>query len=44
MPKIIPILRYRDPAAAIDWFATAFGSARHFVADEEGLIVHAQLR
>ncbi|MCX8073652.1 MAG: VOC family protein [Candidatus Binatia bacterium] len=42
---VIPCLRYRDVAAAISWLCAAFGFERHLVAeDEEGKIVHAQLR
>lgn len=42
--RAIPILRYRDPGAAIDWLCRGLGFARHFVAEEGGVIVHAQLR
>lgn len=44
MTKIFPALRYRDPKAAIEWLENAFQFQRHFVADEEGEVVHAQLR
>jgi uncharacterized glyoxalase superfamily protein PhnB len=44
LPLVIPILRYRDPAAAIAWLVAALGFRSHFVAEEGGLIVHAQLR
>jgi uncharacterized glyoxalase superfamily protein PhnB len=41
----IPCLRYRDPAAMIDWLCAAFGFERHLVVpDESGGVVHAQLR
>ncbi len=41
---IIPALRYRDAAAAIDWLCRAFGFERHLVVPgEDGAIVHAQL-
>jgi len=41
---IIPALRYRDAAAAIDWLCDAFGFERHLVVPgEEGRIAHAQL-
>jgi uncharacterized glyoxalase superfamily protein PhnB len=41
---IIPTLRYRDAAAAIDWLCSAFGFARHLVVPgENGRIAHAQL-
>ncbi len=43
-PRTISILRYRKPAAAIDWLCAALGFERHFVAEEDGVIVHAQLR
>jgi uncharacterized glyoxalase superfamily protein PhnB len=42
--KIIPTLRYRDAAAAIDWLCRAFGFEKHFVVPgESGAIEHAQL-
>ena len=41
---IIPTLRYRDAAAAIDWLCQAFGFERHLVVPgEDGGIAHAQL-
>lgn len=41
---IIPTLRYRDAAAAIDWLCRAFGFARHLVVPgENSAIAHAQL-
>ena len=42
--KLFPTLRYRDPAVAVDWLCAALGFERHFVAEEAGQIVHAQLR
>ncbi|HZD26793.1 MAG TPA: glyoxalase, partial [Alphaproteobacteria bacterium] len=42
---VIPALRYRDPAAAIDWLCGAFGFERHLmVPDGDGGVAHAQLR
>jgi uncharacterized glyoxalase superfamily protein PhnB len=42
--RIIPALRYRDAAAAIDWLCNAFGFSKHMVvAGEGGRIAHAQL-
>ena len=42
--RIVPCLRYRDPAAAIDWLCVAFGFERHLiVSDEDGAIAHAEL-
>lgn len=41
---LISILRYRDPATAIEWLADTLGFTRHFIAQEEGRIVHAQMR
>ncbi|MEQ1716340.1 MAG: VOC family protein [Hyphomicrobium sp.] len=41
---IIPTLRYRDAAAAIEWLCNAFGFERHLVVPgENGTIAHAQL-
>jgi len=43
-PTIIPTLRYRDAAAAIEWLCQALGFQRHFVyAGDDGSIHHAQL-
>jgi uncharacterized glyoxalase superfamily protein PhnB len=44
-PTISPCLRYRDPAAALDWLERAFGFER--VADyrdDDGNVVHAEIR
>jgi uncharacterized glyoxalase superfamily protein PhnB len=41
---IIPTLRYRDAAAAIEWLCRAFGFTKHLVVPgEAGAIAHAQL-
>lgn len=41
---IIPTLRYRDAAAAIEWLCRAFGFEKHMVVpDGDGGIGHAQL-
>ena len=41
---IIPTLRYRDVAAAIQWLCTAFGFERHLVMpSDDGGVAHAQL-
>jgi uncharacterized glyoxalase superfamily protein PhnB len=42
--KLFPTLRYQDPAAAITWLCDVLGFERHYVAEYEGRIVHAQLR
>jgi uncharacterized glyoxalase superfamily protein PhnB len=44
MTRLIPTLRYCDPRAAISWLEEAFQFRRHFVAEEAGEVVHAQLR
>ncbi|OYY78022.1 MAG: hypothetical protein B7Y43_08830 [Sphingomonas sp. 28-62-20] len=44
MTKLFSTLRYRDPRAAIDWLEQAFQFQRHFVAEEAGEVVHAQMR
>jgi uncharacterized glyoxalase superfamily protein PhnB len=42
--NIIPTMRYRDAAAAIEWLCRAFGFERHLVVPgEQGTIAHAQL-
>lgn len=44
-PDLIPAVRYRDAAAAIDWLQRAFGFERHAVYQgEDGTIHHAELR
>lgn len=41
---IVPCLRYRDAAAAIDWLCKAFGFEKHLVVPgDDGTIAHAQL-
>jgi uncharacterized glyoxalase superfamily protein PhnB len=41
---VIPTLRYRDAAAAIEWLGRAFGfEAQLVVPDDDGKIAHAQL-
>jgi uncharacterized glyoxalase superfamily protein PhnB len=41
---VIPGLRYRDAAAAIEWLCRAFGFTEHLVVPSEaGKIAHAQL-
>ena len=43
-PSIIPTLRYRDAAAAIEWLCRAFGFEKHLVVPgDAGTIAHAQL-
>jgi uncharacterized glyoxalase superfamily protein PhnB len=42
--NIVPTLRYRDAATAIEWLCRAFGFEKHLVVPGEGgTIVHAQL-
>jgi uncharacterized glyoxalase superfamily protein PhnB len=40
----IPTLRYQNPAHAVSWLRDVLGLQEHFVAEEEGKIVHAQMR
>jgi uncharacterized glyoxalase superfamily protein PhnB len=41
---IIPVLRYRDAPAAIDWLCSVFSFVKHLVVlHEDGSVVHAQL-
>ncbi|MCX5493864.1 VOC family protein [Kaistia dalseonensis] len=43
--RLFPVLRYRDPKAAINFLVEAFGFSTHAVhADQEGAIVHAELK
>lgn len=41
---IVPILRYRDPLAAVEWLGHAFGLNCHVDADQGRTIAHAQFR
>ncbi len=42
---VIPTLRYRDTAAAVDWLCDAFGFERHAVYEgPDGTVAHAELR
>ncbi len=41
---LFPTLRYRDPARAVTWLQDVLGFTQHFVAEDGGRIVHAQLR
>ena len=44
MATVIPTMRYREAAAAIEWLCDAFGFERHLVVPgEDGTIAHAQL-
>jgi uncharacterized glyoxalase superfamily protein PhnB len=41
---VIPALRYRDAAAAVEWLCKAFGFEKHLVVpSDDGNVVHAQL-
>ena len=40
---VIPTLRYRDAAAAVEWLCRAFGFERKLVVPEDGVVVHASL-
>lgn len=43
--NVIPTMRYRDAAGAIEWLCDAFGLERHMVVPgpQDGTIAHAQL-
>jgi uncharacterized glyoxalase superfamily protein PhnB len=42
---VIPVLRYRDAPAAIEWLCEAFGFEKHLVVPgPDGTVSHAQLR
>jgi uncharacterized glyoxalase superfamily protein PhnB len=42
--SLVPLMRYRDVAAAIDWLSGAFGlEARSVVRDEDGSVLYAEL-
>ena len=44
MPTIIPVLRYRNAPAAIEWLCQAFDFERHLVVqNDDGTVAHAQL-
>ena len=41
---VIPVLRYRDAPAAIEWLCLTFGFEKHLVVpNDDGTIAHAQL-
>lgn len=41
---VIPVLRYRNAPAAIEWLCQTFGFEKHLVVpNEDGTIAHAQL-
>lgn len=42
-PRIFPVLRYRKPAAMIDWLVQAMGFSIHAQYGEGNGIVHAEL-
>ncbi len=42
--NIIPTLRYLEPERGVNWLCDVLGFERHFVAEDAGRIVHAQLR
>lgn len=45
LSTVIPVLRYRDAPAAIEWLCKAFGFEQHLVVPgPDGTISHAQLR
>ena len=44
VPKIYPCLAYRDPVAALEFLATAFGFQKMMeVPDDKGSIIHAEM-
>jgi uncharacterized glyoxalase superfamily protein PhnB len=42
--QVFPILRYRHPAAAIDWMVDVLGMEKWAVFKHEGQIAHAELK
>ena len=41
---VIPVLRYRDAPAAIEWLCQTFGFEKHLVVpNDDGSVAHAQL-
>ena len=41
---LVPLLRYRDVAAAIDWLSNAFGfEKRSVITDPDGTVAYAEL-
>jgi uncharacterized glyoxalase superfamily protein PhnB len=44
MTTVFPTLRYRDPAAAIEFLERALGFTRHAVHENDGAVEHAELR
>jgi uncharacterized glyoxalase superfamily protein PhnB len=44
MTDIYPVIRYRDVHAGIDFLVDAFGFERHAVHENDGTVMHAELR
>jgi uncharacterized glyoxalase superfamily protein PhnB len=42
-PSVIPVIRYEDAPAMIDWLENAFGFERRVVYEDGGRIVHAEV-
>jgi uncharacterized glyoxalase superfamily protein PhnB len=42
--KLFPTLRYQDTEQAVRWLCDTFGFQCHFIAEDGGIVVHAQLR
>ncbi len=42
-PTVIPVLRYRDPEAAIDFLEAAFGFTATAIHETDNVIEHAEL-
>ncbi|HMJ37650.1 MAG TPA: VOC family protein [Baekduia sp.] len=44
MSSVIPTFRYPDARAGIDFLCSAFGFTEHAAHEQDGIIVHAELR
>jgi uncharacterized glyoxalase superfamily protein PhnB len=44
MSSVIPTFRYPDARAAIDFLCSAFGFTEHAAHEQDGIIIHAELR
>jgi uncharacterized glyoxalase superfamily protein PhnB len=44
MSSVIPTFRYPDARAAIDFLCSAFGFTEHAAHEQDGIVIHAELR
>lgn len=42
-PTFYPVIRYRDPDAAVEWLKRCLGFEEHMLHHEDGVLVHGEL-